>query len=279
MDMRKLAGLHSARVSYCGWTKSISHHPRNPRMIYDAPVNTNLNVIVSTMVCFISWCEKRMTRNHPQYHSMVVVGTHATCLLIVVLWLKSNHLAATLLFLLLPFQRQPRQKCRGSKSQLGAQFLRPHVSFFFLWFPPCGAAFLKGAPTGMRVFLLLALGTTQSGCTLKQNETLAFLDFPRCSWFPLEKSVRKFRLGPANQMDSRSAEETGMGQLNHQELDHRFWSMFLLARASHLGYLFLTHRHLTDSVSLFHLTGQHPNNTAGPSLGPAGRLLTPGLQT
>ena len=41
-------------------------------------------------------------------YSMVVVGTHLTFLLIVVQWLKANHLTAKIFRFLLPFQGQPR---------------------------------------------------------------------------------------------------------------------------------------------------------------------------
>ena len=38
-------------------------------------------------------------------------------------------------------------------------------------------------------------------------------------------------------------------KLNHQDMDRRFWSMLPLTRATHFGYLFLTHSHLGADVA------------------------------
>ena len=56
----------------------------------------NLSWVPSTYPCLLC--------GHP---FMVVVGKHFTFLLIVVEWLKSNHLTAKTNQFLLPFQRQP----------------------------------------------------------------------------------------------------------------------------------------------------------------------------
>ena len=69
---------------------------------------------------------------------MVVVGTNFTFLLVVVKWLKSNHLTAYIYSFLLPFQRQPRLRLLNPLVKVveRASVVEWHpFSPFFWWLP------------------------------------------------------------------------------------------------------------------------------------------------